>query len=53
MKKLNIPFWPQSTNFTCDPACLMMALKFFRRGTKFSQHLEFDIWRKSYGIGIP
>lgn len=50
--KLNIPFYQQSTSFTCDPACLMMVLKYFYPKTKLSQGLEFDIWRESYGIGI-
>src|SRR3989344_3969121 len=53
MIKLNVPFYRQSTDFTCDPACLMMALKYFFPRTKFSQELEFDIWREAYGIGIP
>lgn len=51
--RLNIPYWHQRTSFTCDPACVMMALKFFRPKTKLSQQLEFEIWRESYGIGIP
>lgn len=50
--RLNIPFYPQSTEFTCDPACLMMALKYFNF-LNFSRELEFDIWREAYGIGIP
>ncbi|MBI4162371.1 MAG: peptidase C39 family protein, partial [Candidatus Aenigmarchaeota archaeon] len=53
VKKLNIPFYRQSTSFTCDPACLMMALKYFYPKIRLSQELEFDIWRESYGIGIP
>ncbi len=52
-KKLNIPFYAQSTSFTCDPACLMMALKYFNPNVRLSQELEFDIWRESYGIGVP
>lgn len=51
--KLNIPFYPQSTSFTCDPACVMMVLKYFNRKIKLDRNLEFDIWRESYGIGIP
>ncbi len=50
--RLNIPFYQQSTEFTCDPACLMMALKYFCF-FEFSKALEFDIWREAYGIGIP
>ena len=51
--KLEIPFYPQSTDFTCDPACLVMALKHFYPQTQVSRELEFDIWREAYGIGIP
>jgi ABC-type bacteriocin/lantibiotic exporter with double-glycine peptidase domain len=51
--KLNVPYYPQSTEFTCDPACLMMAIKFFRPTTKLCRSLEFEIWREAYGIGIP
>jgi hypothetical protein len=51
--KLNIPYWYQHTSFTCDPACVMMALKFFRPSVKLSRELEFEIWREAYGIGIP
>lgn len=53
MKRLNVPFYQQSTDFTCDPACLMMALKYFFPRIKLSRELELDIWRESYGIGIP
>ena len=51
--KLDIPFYLQSTGFTCDPACLMMALKYFYPEIKLSEGLEFEIWREAYGIGIP
>lgn len=51
--KLDVPFYAQSTSFTCDPACLMMVLKYFDTKINLSHELEFDIWRESYGIGIP
>lgn len=51
MKK--IPFYKQSTEFTCDPACLIMAIKYFLPRTKINLDLELNIWRESYGIGIP
>lgn len=51
--RLNVPYFPQSTGFTCDPACVMMALKFFRPKIRLNLNLEFEIWRESYGIGIP
>ncbi len=51
--RLAVHFYRQTTGFTCDPACLMMALKYFNPKTKLSRKLEFEIWRESYGIGIP
>ena len=50
--RLKVQFYPQRTKFTCDPACLMMALKYFNPKIKLSTDLEFQIWRESYGIGI-
>ena len=52
MIKLKVPFYLQSTAFTCDPACLMMALKYFYPRCVLSRSLEFEIWREAYGIGI-
>ncbi|MDO8660647.1 MAG: peptidase C39 family protein [Candidatus Woesearchaeota archaeon] len=49
----SIPFWKQTTSFTCDPAVLLMALKAFDSQIKLSREAEFEIWRESYGIGIP
>ena len=50
--RINIPYWRQRSDFTCDPAVLMMAMKFFKPKLKLSKELEFEIWRESYGIGI-
>ena len=51
--KLQIYFYPQTLSYTCDPACLMMALKYFKPKIKLNKKLEFQIWRESFGIGIP
>ncbi len=48
-----IPFWQQTTSFTCDPACLLMAMKALDKKVTLSRAMELEIWRESYGIGIP
>ena len=44
---LPVPFYRQASQFTCGPACLMMAMKFFRPSLHLSLRLELDIWRES------
>lgn len=41
------PFYEQTTDFTCGPACLMMALARDRPGTPFDEGLEIRLWRKA------
>ena len=45
--KLLIPFYRQVSQFTCGPACLMMAMKFFQPSLNLNRKLEFDIWREA------
>jgi len=45
--KLSIPFYRQAFQFTCGPACLMMAMKFFQPSLRLSRELELDIWREA------
>jgi hypothetical protein len=45
--KLPIPFYRQASEFTCGPASLMMAMKFFRPSLSLNRKLEFDIWREA------
>jgi len=45
--KLLVPFYRQTSEFTCGPACLMMAMKFFQPSLRLSRELEFDIWREA------
>ena len=42
-----VPFYRQASQFTCGPACLMMAMKFFKPAMKLNRELEFDIWREA------
>jgi ABC-type bacteriocin/lantibiotic exporter with double-glycine peptidase domain len=44
---LQVPFYRQASEFTCGPACLMMAMKFFQPNLRLSRELEFDIWREA------
>lgn len=44
---LRIPFHRQTSQFTCGPASLMMAMKFFHPQLRLTKGLEFDIWRES------
>lgn len=45
--KLPVPQYRQATQFTCGPACLMMAMKFFQPNLRLTRELEFDIWREA------
>jgi ABC-type bacteriocin/lantibiotic exporter with double-glycine peptidase domain len=44
---LPVPFYRQASQFTCGPACLMMAMKFFQPALRLNRELEFDIWREA------
>ena len=45
--KLSVPFYGQASQFTCGPASLMMAMKYFRPSIRLNRALELDIWRES------
>jgi len=45
-----IPWYRQSTQFTCGPAALMMAMAGMNRSLQPTQDLELDIWRESTTI---
>lgn len=42
-----IPFYPQSFDFTCGPACLIMAMRAFDPSLEATRELEIDIWREA------
>lgn len=46
----NVPYYQQSVNFTCGPACLMMAIKTFNPKFKMSMEQELQIWREATTI---
>jgi predicted double-glycine peptidase len=44
---LQVPFHKQTSQFTCGPASVMMAMKYFQPKLNLSKGLELDIWRES------
>lgn len=42
-----VPYYPQTTDFTCGPAAAMMALAALKPGTPLSPRLELRLWRES------
>ena len=50
--KFNLPYYPQTSEFSCGPACVLMAMKHFDPKTKMNRHFEYEVWRKCNMIGI-
>jgi hypothetical protein len=50
--KFNVPYYPQTSEFSCGPACVLMVMKHFDPKIRMDRHLEFEVWRKSNMIGI-
>ena len=44
------PWYAQTTDFTCGPAALMMAMASLTEQTVMEQPLEFDLWREATTI---
>jgi len=42
-----VPFYPQTLEFTCGPAALMMAMKALRPSLALSRRDELRLWRES------
>lgn len=49
---LDVPYYAQTAEFSCGPACALMLLDHFN-GTKPSRELEFEVWREVNMIGVP
>ncbi|RMH15172.1 MAG: GNAT family N-acetyltransferase [Gemmatimonadetes bacterium] len=45
-----VPYYPQTLDFTCGSACLMMAMKALRPSVDFSRNLELRLWREATTI---
>jgi hypothetical protein len=50
--KFNVPYYAQSAEFSCGPACVLMVMKHFNPRLRLSQALEFEVWRQCNMIGI-
>lgn len=50
--KFNVPYYPQSSEFSCGPACVLMVMKHFKPGLEIGRELEFEVWRQCNMIGI-
>ena len=45
-----VPYYNQTTDFTCGAASLLMAMKALDRGTDFSRSHELQLWREANTI---
>jgi hypothetical protein len=52
MTKFNVPYYEQSSDFTCGPACVLMVMKHFEPRLEIDRDLEFEVWRQCNMIGI-
>ena len=50
--KFNEPYYAQSSEFTCGPACVLMVMKHFDPSLEIGRQLEFEVWRQCNMIGI-
>lgn len=48
----NVPYYAQSAEFTCGPACVLMVMKHFDPDLEIGRELEFEVWRQCNMIGI-
>jgi len=46
----NVPYYTQTTDFTCGPAAIMMALAATGEAEPFSRRLELRLWREATSI---
>ena len=50
--RLKIPYYAQSSEFSCGPACVLMIFKYFNNHLKLNRTLEFEVWRQCNMIGV-
>lgn len=46
-RDLHVPYYAQTTEFTCGPACLLMAMGALQPGRSTSRREEVQIWREA------
>lgn len=49
-KDMSVPYYPQTLEFTCGPACLMMAMKSLDSQQEMSRREELRLWREATTI---
>jgi len=49
-KTLSVPFYQQTTEFTCGPSSLLMAMKSLKKSFKIDRNEEIQIWREATTI---
>ena len=47
-----MPYYAQSSEFSCGPACVLMVMKHFHPSLEIGRELEFEVWRQCNMIGI-
>lgn len=50
LSRVRVPFYQQTTDFTCGPACLMMAMRALDDSVEFDRRTELRLWRESTSI---
>ena len=63
MTRFRVPYYQQSSEFSCGPACVLMVMKHFEPRLEIGRCLEFEIWRQCnmigtkgadpYGLSVP
>ncbi len=50
LTQVRVPYYQQTTEFTCGPASLMMAMKAFNPDVRLDRRLELRLWREATSI---
>jgi len=50
--KFNVPYYAQTAEFSCGPACILMVMKHFKPSLAIDRTLEFEVWRQCNMIGV-
>jgi ribosomal protein S18 acetylase RimI-like enzyme len=50
LSRVRVPFYQQTTDFTCGPACLMMAMRALGDRVELDRRTELRLWRETTSI---
>lgn len=50
IQKIKVPYYQQTTEFTCGPACILMGMKALDRKSQMTREHEITIWREATTI---